>query len=142
MTEKGREQTLWPFSCINMQAPTLYICPGCPHPQDGWPPSSDNGPPLPPLRYLWSLSFHYSTTDYFVCVCVCLSISEQHIMETTHLSRVYLLRRRRHLQAGPLPQPKVRLSEGEAVSFFLREIVNKTPAPCLWVLQHIICISM
>lgn len=72
LTEKGREQTLWPFSCINMQAPTLYICPGCPHPQDGWPPSSDNGLPLPPLRYLWSLSFHYSRTDYFVCVCVYL----------------------------------------------------------------------
>lgn len=101
-------------------------------------------------RYLLSLCFHRSTTtDFFFFFCGCLFIftTEQHIMETAHLSGVYLLRRRRHLQAGPLPQPKVRLSEGETVCvFFLGGgeggIVNKTSAPCLWVVQHIICISM
>lgn len=55
---------------------------------------------------------------FFLCVCLFIFTTEQHIMETAHLSGVYLLRRRRHLQAGPLPQPKVRLSEGETVPFF------------------------
>lgn len=37
-------------------------------------------------------------------------------METAHLSGVYLPRRRRHLQAGTLPRPEVRRSEGETFS--------------------------
>lgn len=110
-----------------MQAPTLYICPGCPHPHDGSPASSDNGPPPPSppllLRCLWSLSFHSSTTDCFF-LCVCLFVLEQHIMATAHLSGLYLLRRRRHLQAGPLPQSKVRLSEGETLPFFQRSSIK------------------
>lgn len=46
---------------------------------------------------------------------VCCVLTEQHIMETTVVSGVYLPQRRGHLQTHPLPQPTVWHPEGKTL---------------------------
>lgn len=52
--------------------------------------------------------------------------TEQHDMETTVVSGLYLLRWGCHLQAHPLPQPKLRLSEGKTTPLLTTNPLEKT----------------